>query len=195
MPTCTSFWSLLDQPQKPKQRKSRHKKLTPDTVVGGVDDVFTTKTSVYMLSDKGTREVEPVTREACSSSRVVIGQEQGKASEPIPSEQTQHPSAATSNRASDCVLQMGKRSYEALPDLRGPPRVGDHIAFKVCVTFQRLPLLLSFMCYSLQVLELSVNCTPEVSAYKVSDSGRVLELHSNVVAGTDLMAVLVASVM
>lgn len=137
-------------PRKPKQRKPRRKKLTPDTIVGGNDDIFTTRTNVYISSDQGASEMQSGAEGACSSSH--DDKQQGAVedfAEPV-LKLDQQP--ASTGGVSE-TLPVVKRSYDALPDLRGPPRVGDRIAFKL--------------------LELSVNCTPEVSSYK---EGKVISV-------------------
>lgn len=142
---------------KPKQKKSRRKKLSPDTIVGGSDDIFTTKTSVYISSDQGEAERQQGTKEMCSSlhNHQQEMETVEDVAEPV-SNSNQRPCTISSGSGS--ILQPAKRNYDALSDLRGPPRVGDRIAFKL--------------------LELSVHCTPEVSSYK---EGRVLSISSDMV--------------
>eukprot|EP00731_Ephydatia_muelleri_P031980 Em0023g487a len=139
-------------PRKPKQRKSRHKKLTSDTIVGGSDDIFTTRTNVYISNDQGASEIQSGTEGTYSVSQVVNDKQHPVEdfAEPV-LKLDQQP--ASTDGASESVSQPVKRNYDTLPDLRGPPRVGDQIAFKL--------------------LELSVNCTPEVSSYK---EGRVISV-------------------
>ena len=67
-------------------------------------------------------------------------------------------------------VKVVARDYPSLPALLGAPRAGDHIAFKVSALV--MPLLTTFkhternLVFS-QVLELSSDCTPEISEYKV----------------------------
>lgn len=122
--------TLIDLPRKPKQRKSRHKKLTSDTIVGGSDDIFTTRTNVYISNDQGASEIQSGTEGTYSVSQVVNDKQHPVEdfAEPV-LKLDQQP--ASTDGASESVSQPVKRNYDTLPDLRGPPRVGDQIAFKV----------------------------------------------------------------
>ena len=126
--SCDCIYCPIELPRKPKQRKPRRKKLTPDTIVGGNDDIFTTRTNVYISSDQGASEMQSGAEGACSSSH--DDKQQGAVedfAEPV-LKLDQQP--ASTGGVSE-TLPVVKRSYDALPDLRGPPRVGDRIAFKV----------------------------------------------------------------
>ena len=90
--------------------------------------MFTTKTSIYTAP-----EVEPAAKETCPAPRAIPVQ---GALEQHSSGPVSEPAATTNGTALECISQPVKRNYEALPDLRGPPRVGDHIAFKVLLAFQ-----------------------------------------------------------
>lgn len=88
------------------------------------------------------------------------------------------PGGVGSSRSLEKVLPEEKsvRDYASLPALLGAPRIGDMIAFKVHVydlhSCNNNVILVHYFWgmwvdMSLQVLELSADCTPQFSDYKV----------------------------
>lgn len=107
-----------------KGRRIRRKGAPPggDVVVGGPKDILTTRSKVYTRSskDKGGRETETVGGEVDG----VDGEGEGESSS-----EDGDGSGNGMETASPIVETV--QDYSSYPDLQGPPRVGDKLAFKV----------------------------------------------------------------
>ena len=154
-------------------RRNRKKSLPTNITVGGDRDVLTTKSTLYkspVLNRKGpgtnsiagNKESESSTSSAVPSNTKIDGKE-AKNSKPAsqwdvqPAAPAIGPSNPTEANSASISVQPPAaeqppidivhppRDYSTLPELQGPPRQGDKLAFKVRLSLHDCPFPLSVL--------------------------------------------------
>ena len=115
--TSTITSPLSKQPPPSGESKGRKNKRTFPSIVGGPSDVHTTRSVVHQRPEEPLTQEQRLEDDVSSRGETGTKEEEDKASK--------EPSGGV-EPAPGTV-----RDYAALPDLHGPPRNGDQIAFKV----------------------------------------------------------------
>ncbi len=122
-----------------KGKRFKRKKIPSSVVIGGPRDVLTTKTILYtsplgkehaltVSAGRNINVTPTLDQEKVGDDLVVNGGENT-------GEQAGEESADVSERLSP---PEATKDYTSFPDLQGPPRIGDRLAFKVLIRYSKI---------------------------------------------------------
>lgn len=109
----------------PNNINFRKRNIPSDVIIGGPSDIHTTRSKIYtrVANNDGIKITRPSSnRTQLSTANNIVTDE---ANNRIQNNTVNY--QEMTDTTSEPV-----RDYNTLPDLQGPPRVGDKLAFKVC---------------------------------------------------------------